>query len=213
MADNPYFPILLTVSGKPCLVVGGGTIATRKVGDLVEAGSHVTVVAETPCSDIVEMAQNGMITLHRRRFVPEDVAGMFLVYAATDDGSANELVAYAARRDNILVNVVDNPPLSDFNSGSVLKRGPLRIAVSTSGMSPSLAREIRKKLEEMFSDDFGEYVSAAGECRKQLLADISLVDEKRKRALDWLASDEAIDAFRSSGHEAIWTQLKKIIYS
>ena len=213
MADNPYFPIFLTISGKSCLVVGGGAIATRKANDLVETGAHVNVVAETPCDDIIEMAQNGKITLNRRRFVPEDVSGMFLVYAATDDGAANELVAYSARRDNILVNVVDNPSLSDFNSGSVLKRGPLRIAVSTSGMSPSLARDIRLKLEDQFSDDFGEYVTAAGECRKQLLADISLVDEKRRKALDWLASDDAIDAFRSSGHEELWTQLKKIIYS
>ena len=213
MTDNPYFPIFLTISGKSCLVVGGGIIATRKAGDLVETGAHVTVVAETPCDDILGMARTGMITLYRRRFVPEDVSGMFLVYAATDDGPANELVAYSARRDNILVNVVDNPSLSDFNSGSALKRGPLRIAVSTSGMSPSLAREIRMKLEGQFSGDFGEYVSAAGECRKQLLADISLVDEKRRRALDWLASDEAIEAFRSSGHEELWKQLKIIIYS
>jgi precorrin-2 dehydrogenase / sirohydrochlorin ferrochelatase len=208
---RPY-PVFLLVSGKSCVIVGGGPVACRKALDLLECGARVTVAAEIPSSEMEELAAGGRIELRRRRFAPEDVRGAFLAFAATDDDRTNADVAETCRRAGILVNAVDDPGRSDFISGAVVRRGPLRIAVSTSGCSPKLAARIRRELEERYDASFGEFVSFAGEVREYVFTqDISR--ENRDNALSWLASGEAFTLFLRLGKDTVWDEIRKMLFS
>jgi precorrin-2 dehydrogenase/sirohydrochlorin ferrochelatase len=208
---RPY-PVFLLVSGKRCVIAGGGAVAFRKARDLAECGADVTVVAEVPSPDMEELAARGEIELLRRMFAPEDARGAFLVFAATDDDRANAEISETCRREGILVNAVDDPGRSDFISGSVLRRGPLRIAVSTSGCSPKLAARIRRELEGRYDASFGEFVSFAGELREYVLTRDS-TRENKDRALSWLASEEAFALFLGLGKEKVWDEIRKTLFS
>jgi precorrin-2 dehydrogenase/sirohydrochlorin ferrochelatase len=160
-----YFAAFLDLRGRRCLVVGGGAVGERKTRALVECGADVTVVSPTLTAGLAELALIGRVTLRARRFRRWDVRGCSVVVAATGDGRVDAAVAAEARRRHALVNVVDDPAHCDFIAPSVLRRGPLQIAVSTSGRSPALARDIRRRLEALFSPALGEEVEAAGRRR------------------------------------------------
>ncbi len=206
------FPVFLLVNGKRCLIAGGGTVACRKARDLLECGARVIVVAEIPSPEMEELAAAGSVELLRRKFEPDDVRGAFLVFAATDDDRVNGAVTEACRRAGIPVNAVDDPGRSDFISGSVLRRGPLRIAVSTSGCSPKLAARIRRELEERYDASFGEFVSLAGELREYVLTQEG-ARENKDRVLSWMASGEAFDLFLRFGKEKVWDKIRKMLFS
>ncbi|MHB9028216.1 MAG: precorrin-2 dehydrogenase/sirohydrochlorin ferrochelatase family protein [Candidatus Latescibacterota bacterium] len=212
MSQHYPYPVFLRLEDKPCLVAGGGNVAYRKALDLVECGARVTVVAETPSPEVAELAESGRITLVRRRFRPEDLAGMFLVFAATDDRVVNADIAEQAHGRGILVNAVDDPERCDFISGAVVKQGPLRIAVSTSGCGPLIASRIRGEIEERYSESFGTYVTLAGEIREFIISEER--DEERKReALACLADEEMYHVFLRCGKERVWERIRKILTS
>ncbi len=195
------------------MVIGGGKVALRKVNDLIEADAQVIVVAEKPDFLIEELSQKGTIKLFRRSFKPEDVEGAFLVFAATDDNSVNTEIAERARQKGVLVNAVDNPAQCDFFSGAVLKRGPLQIAVSTSGRCPGIAADIRRELEKQYGELFSDFLETAGEMRKYVLSEEDIQTEKKDIALKWLSARETLTLFMNSGKEKVWEELKKIISS
>lgn len=208
---HPY-PVFLRLAERPCLVVGGGTVATRKALDLVESGARVTVVAERPSSDMEDLANRGRIALARRRFEPADLDGMFLVFAATDDRAVNAGIAGLARERGVLVNAVDDPERCDFISGAVVKRGPLRIAVSTSGCSPAFAGRIRREIEERYGDACGSFLELAGEIRESVLAE-EPDEDRRKRALSRLADEEMYTLYLRFGKERVWEEIRKIRFT
>lgn len=209
--SRPY-PVFLLIEGKPCLVAGGGKVAHRKTLDLLECGASVTVVAETPAPEMEELVSLGAIRLIPRRVEPDDVLGTILVFAATDDEGVNAAIAGYARARGILVNVVDNPAFCDFTTGAVVKRGPLRIAVSTSGCGPRIAAGIRRELEDRYGESFGEYVALAGELRTRILSE-PCSKERKNEALRWLAGGAAYDRFLGSGKEAVWKEARTILFS
>ena len=157
-----YFPALLDLRGRRCLVVGGGPIGERKARDLLGCGARVTVVSPTLTPELVRLAMPGSISHRARPFRRADVLGAFLVIAATGLPEVDAAVAAAARRRKALVNVVDRPAECDFIFPSVLRRGALQIAVSTGGRSPALAREIPKRLERVIGPEYGALVERAG---------------------------------------------------
>ena len=212
MTSTRYpLPIFLNIVDKHCLVVGGGNVAFRKAQDLVECGAAVTVVAEQTVPELARMAEEGTLSLHVRSFEDGDADGAFLVYAATDNEVVNSQVETAAREYGAIINVVDVPARCDFFSGAVVKRGPLRVAVSTSGCCPAAAADIRSMLEGIFDESYGDYLTAAAELRADLLANRSR--PRTDEALKWLGSREALDIFRSSGKQALWDAVTNIISS
>ncbi len=210
-APRPY-PVFLLIAGKPCLVIGGGKIACRKIRDLVDCGAVVTVVAESTLPEIERLAENGTVRLFRRRFEPGDVRGMTMVIAATDDDAVNTSVSGYARAEGIPVNAVDNISASDFISGAVVRRGPLQIAVSTSGCSPLIAGSIRRELEERFDESFGAYLELAGELRTYILSAECGRSEKDD-ALRWIADRTAYEIFARSGKEPVWEHVNNILFT
>ncbi|MBI3020741.1 MAG: bifunctional precorrin-2 dehydrogenase/sirohydrochlorin ferrochelatase [Candidatus Omnitrophica bacterium] len=147
MKTRRYYPIFADLSGRRCVVVGGGDVAQRKTVALLGCGARVTVVSSTLTRRLSTYARQGRIRHLARRFRPTDLRGAWLVCAATDDQAVNELVSHAARRLNIFANVVDQPSLCSFIAPAIVRRGPLTIAVSTGGASPSLAKVLRRDIE------------------------------------------------------------------
>ena len=166
-----YFPINLDVRGKPAVVVGGGAVAARKCSALLDAGAHVTVIAPRLNSSLTEMSEKGGILHVAREFAPGDLAGAFLVFAATDSPLVNRTVAEEAKARNILADIADAPELGSFTLPAVMRRGDLQIAVSTGGKSPALARLIREQLEALYGPEYGAALELLGKLREKLLTE------------------------------------------
>ncbi len=208
---HPY-PVFLRLAERSCLVVGGGKVAFRKALDLAESGAQVTVVAEAPSPGMEELAKQCRVVLERRPFEPDDLKGMFLVFAATDDRAVNASISELARTHGVLVNAVDDPDRCDFISGAVVKRGPLRIAVSTSGCCPAYAARVRREIEEQYDESRGEFLELAGEIRESVLAE-EQNEERRKQVLSRLADEEMYTIYLRCGKERVWEEIRKIRFS
>jgi len=165
---SAYYPISLNLIGRECVVVGGGAIALRKVKGLLQHGASVKVVSPTFCPELEQLAAANTISPLRKDYEPTDLKDTFLVVAATDDNTVNRSVARDAKQQNILVNVVDNPEVSDFIVPAYLCRGKLTVAVSTSGASPALARKLRTRLEQNFGEEYASLTDLIGEVRSEL---------------------------------------------
>jgi len=163
-----FFPVFLDIKNKPCLVVGGGEVATRKVGMLRQAHAKVTVVSPELCASLQELADKGQIEFHRTRFIPEFLDEALLVIAATDDRAVNAEVSVAAKERRIPVNVVDSPDLCSFIMPSVIDRSPIVVAISSGGAAPVLARNLRARLETLIPSAYGRLGQLAGEFRAQV---------------------------------------------
>ena len=160
-----YYPIFLDLTQRYCLVVGGGTVAERKVQGLLEAGADVVVVSPTLTETLHAWAGDGLLTYFPRPFRDEDVKGCALVIAATDCAAVNAYVAKTARHLGIWVNVVDTPAVCDFIAPALVRRGALQIAISTGGKSPMLAKRLRQGLEALIGPEYGELADILGAMR------------------------------------------------
>lgn len=147
------------------LVVGGGTVAQRKVSSLMACGADITVVALQATTELVRLHRQGAILWIQRSFQPECLSDAWLVVAATDDKAANRLVARLATEKRVFINVVDDPELSTFQVPAIVDRSPLMIAVSSSGYAPVLARRVRERLEALFDHSLGPLVALAAKYR------------------------------------------------
>jgi precorrin-2 dehydrogenase / sirohydrochlorin ferrochelatase len=186
------FPIFLKLVGRPCLVVGAGTIAAPKIDSLLRAGAALTVVSPQAKPEIEALAQAGALNWRPRAFMESDLEGMFLVVTATDAPSVNHAVAEAARVRQVLCNSVDDPPDCDFFYPSVVRRGDLQIAISTAGKSPALAQRLREEVDAMLPPDAGAWLDSLGETRTRMLQLIP-PSEERKQVLHLLARRERCD--------------------
>jgi siroheme synthase-like protein len=164
------YPIVLDLSGRPCVVIGGGAVAARKVDALRTAAAVVTVISPTLAVELTRLAAAGQIRHVARAYRAGDLAGCRLAFVATDDGAVNAAVAQEGRERGVWVNAADDPAHCDFLLPSVLRRGDLVVAVSTSGMAPGLARAIREELETHVPAEYGPLVRMAAEVRAELRA-------------------------------------------
>ncbi|GAC1423793.1 MAG: bifunctional precorrin-2 dehydrogenase/sirohydrochlorin ferrochelatase [Acidobacteriaceae bacterium] len=183
------FPIFLKLTGRPCLVVGAGNLGESKIESLQAANARVTVIAPRASQRIVALAEAGEVLWHQREYAPGDVAGQFLVVAATDAPEVNRAVFAEAEAANILINAVDDPPFCDFYFPSVVRRGDLQIAISTAGASPALAQRLRKEINAILPLDAGDWLAELGNLRREVLQ-LEPLNTARKELLHQLASRE-----------------------
>ncbi|MDH3343377.1 MAG: siroheme synthase CysG [Gammaproteobacteria bacterium] len=174
-----YLPIFVQIKQRPCLVVGGGSIAARKVALLRKAEGAVTVVSPELCSELSELAAEGKIQYRAKMFSAEDMDDCVIVIAATDQQDVNEQVSALAHEKKLPVNVVDNPDLCSFIMPSMVDRSPVQIAISTGGTSPVLARLIRTKLEGMIPAAYGRLGALAESFRDKVKAAFPNVESRR----------------------------------
>jgi precorrin-2 dehydrogenase/sirohydrochlorin ferrochelatase len=174
-----YYPAFLDLRGRACLVVGGGSVAERKAASLVDAAADLTVVSPLLTPVLQQLSRTNKIAHRPRPYEEQDLAGMYLAVAATNDPAVNAAVAAACRRLGILVNSATSPEAGTFIVPSVVERGDLLIAVSTSGRSPALSRRIRQDLERTYGPEYGLFLEKMAQLRRKLLHDVP--DEEMRR--------------------------------
>ena len=174
--EAPLFPVFFNLTKKPCIIIGGGNVAQRKAAALIECGAMIKVVSPSAEDKIRLWASNRLLTWHEKKFTDDDLDGVFIAFAATDNIDENRKVTEACSRKSIMVNVVTGPEQSDFTVPSVLRRKALCIAISTSGKSPLFAKRLRSELEKIVTQEYGEFLEMLGAQReiiKQSVPDLS----------------------------------------
>ncbi|MEQ1636012.1 MAG: siroheme synthase CysG [Methylococcales bacterium] len=174
-----YFPLFIKLQQQPCLVIGAGEIAARKIDLLSRAGAKITVIALEFNSVILELQAKHQLEFRQKAFTPSDVTGFKLVISATDSTETNQRVADAANAQGILVNVVDSPALCSFIFPAIIDRSPIIAAISSGGASPVLARLLRARLESMIPYQYGKLAQLAENFRQQVKNAIKMPAQRR----------------------------------
>jgi precorrin-2 dehydrogenase len=165
MLDTPFYIACLKLTGRRCLVVGGGDVGLEKVEGLLACDGDVVLVAPDAIEPLRELAREGSIRWERREYEPADLEGTFMVIAATNDSEINIGIYEDAERRTMLVNVVDVPPLCNFILPAIIRTGPLAIAISTAGASPALAKRIRDEIADEYGEPYARLAILLNEVR------------------------------------------------
>ncbi|RIZ69876.1 MAG: uroporphyrinogen-III C-methyltransferase [Methylococcales bacterium] len=177
-----YFPVFVKLQDQPCLVIGAGEIAARKIELLARAGAKITVIANDIRQPVLNLEKTYQLTIIQKSFSPEDVLGFRLVISATDNRETNLLVANTAEAQNILVNVVDSPDLCRFIFPAIIDRSPIIAAVSSGGAAPVLARLLRAKIETIIPPAYGKLAQLAERYRDDVKR---FIKEPSQRRIFW----------------------------
>ncbi|HOY70353.1 MAG TPA: siroheme synthase CysG [Methylotenera sp.] len=172
-------PIFLNIAHRPCVVIGGGEVALRKVSSLLKADAAVKLYAPEICPQLQVLVDEGKIQFKALAFEENQLEKACLVIAATDDETVNVAVSQAAKARNIPVNVVDSPALCTFTFASIVDRSPIIVAVSSEGNAPVLARYTRTKIETMLPANYGRIAAIAGEFREEVKTQFATTQARR----------------------------------
>ncbi len=208
MSDSrTYYPIFLDLSGRTCVVVGGGTVGEQKVRGLLDAGARVVLISPKVTEGLADLAGSGRIELVLRAFQRGDLEGAALAFAATDCADANRAVAGEAEAGGVLLNAAADPVAGDFILPSVFRRGPLRVALSTGGGSPAYAKMVRERLEEIFGPEHGELVDFLERLRPHVVARFPNSAGRRRAVWGWLVTWETVELVR----QRRWDQIEEMV--
>ena len=192
-----YYPVFLDLRGRRCVVVGGGSVAERKVRALLEHNGSITVISPALSPGLRELAAKGAIETEEREYRTGDLTEAFLAIAAADEAAVNVAVAAEGRERHALVNVVDDPDNSDFIVPSLVRRGDISVAISTAGKSPALARKLRTILEATLPDEYASILEVVSDARRELTKRGVRIDgDAWQRCLDIETMREMVSAGR-----------------
>lgn len=180
MSDRIYFPIFLDLTGRRCVIVGGGRVAERKCTALIKTGAKVMVISPQITKRLTDYREKGLIRHIQRGYRRSDIRPAFIVIAATDSEETNKRIANDGLAADKLLNVVDTPSLCNFIVPSVVKRGLLTIAISTGGASPALAKEIRKHLRRMYGPEYSRHLKYLRGVRSKAMKEITNKKDREK---------------------------------
>ncbi|WP_286336598.1 precorrin-2 dehydrogenase/sirohydrochlorin ferrochelatase family protein [Hydrogenimonas cancrithermarum] len=182
-----YFPAFIKLDGKKILLVGGGNIAGEKLEKLLDFTKEITVIAPEISDTVRTMAETNGLTLHQRPYRPEDIEGYFVVIVAVDDLSLQKEIYDACQMRHTLCNSVDSVDYCDFIFPSYTKKGALTVAFSTSGISPSVAKYLRRAIETVIPDSVADFLEEMKQLRASLPKGkerMKLLDEKARIYID-----------------------------
>lgn len=205
-----YYPVFLNLTDKKVLVVGGGLVAQRKVETLLEHGASISVVSRDLTPRLTELVKTQRIAFVGSEFTEEHLAVVFLVIAATDDPMLNHRVSMDAQERGLLINAVDQPEDCNFIVPSILRRGDLQVAISTSGKSPALARKIRQELELQFGQEYEKLLLLMGSVREQVLSR-GLPQEENRRIFKEIVESDMLEAIAQRDRERVKKILKRAL--
>jgi len=208
--NDTYYPILIKLDGRLCLVVGGGKVAGRKASSLIKAGAAVRIVSPEISGEVKTLAEAGKVEWVKDKFSPRHLDGAFLAIASTDNEQVNHVVCDEAMARDILVNVVDKPDLCTFIVPSVTRRGDLIITFSTSGKSPAVSKMLRKKMEIEFGEEWAVFLNIMGEARSRAM---NSVDDKKQREkiFNRLAGSDMLERIKRGDIEGARSLVEEII--
>ncbi len=184
MGDSHYLPVMLDMRGKKILLVGGGAIASEKIGRLLDCTKDITVVAPDCSEKMEEYIENNNLTIYRREFADSDLEGVDIVIAAVDSQELQSRIFGEARKRGVLCNAVDLPSYCDFIFPSIIRRDDFIMAFSTSGSSPALAKHLKRFFERLIPDGISDFLVTMREKRDSLPK-----GRERMKMLDRLASE------------------------
>ncbi len=192
------YPIYLELGGRRVVVIGGGSVAVRKVQVLLDAGARLVVVAERIDDMMTALCQGRDAELVKSTYSKNYLAGALLAVAATNNSELNSQIYKDCQELEVLCNVVDVPELCDFFVPAVVKRGDLQIAIGTEGQCPAYSGHIRRKLEELFTEQHGEFLAELECFRRQIIRDVANPAD-RKTLLGKLVDDKSFEYFVENG--------------
>ncbi len=200
-----YYPVFLNLHGKKAVVIGGGGVAERKVRTLVNAGAFVKLISPDITNALEKLKKRGLLIHIKRHYKKGDLKNAFIVIAGTSSALINQKIAQDAKH---LINVIDNPSEGNFIAPSLVKRGPLTIAISSEGTSPAVAKVIRKEIELFYGKEFIRYLEFLRTMRTKALIEIK--DNKERRAfLKSLASKKIFDTVRKKNTSSLIKHIRK----
>ena len=209
-----HLPIFINIRQRPCLVIGGGDIALRKINLLIKAQAKVDCLSPLFCEGIINLCKNGNVNLIDKIFEPDDIKDYAIIIASTDDSSVNSLISQLAKQAKIPVNVVDSPELSSFIMPSIVDRSPIIIAVSSAGKAPVLARLIRAKLETVIPSAYGALAEIAGEYRQKAKDRFGNIKDRRafwESTFSGVVAEKVFSGRIDEAKDDIDTQLKNAV--
>jgi len=206
----PFYPICLDLKGKPCVVVGGGRVAERKVLGLLPCGAKVSVISPGLTDKLLHLHDESIIPWIKREYRTGDLAQAFLVIAATDDEETQKLVYEEAEARNLLVNVADVPQRCNFILPATARQGDLSISVSTAGKSPALARKLRMELEKRFGVEYRAMVDILGAIRPVILAS-ALPQPDNEQLFKELLHDDMAGWIRKKDWQSLELHFEKVL--
>ncbi|MCX5634766.1 MAG: bifunctional precorrin-2 dehydrogenase/sirohydrochlorin ferrochelatase [Planctomycetota bacterium] len=204
------YPIYLEVSSRRVVIIGGGSVATRKVQILLDAGARLVIVSPKIDDVLTNLCRGTNAELIKSRYSKNYLTGATLAIAATNDHTLNKQIYKDCQELEILCNVVDEPELCDFFVPAVVKRGDLQIAIGTEGNCPAYAGHIREKLEHLFTENHGLFLAQIQTLRKKIIEDTP-DHEHRKALLGKLVDDQSFDYFVQNGLRKWRTFAEEII--
>lgn len=208
-----YYPLLLDLHDKTCLVVGTGRVGTRKIKTLLKASPHRIVALDTSCAsaEIHELAAiYPALVLHTRPFTEEDLIGVDLVFACTCNRELNQRIASLCKKKHILCNITDAPNEGDVILPSIIERGDLLLALSTSGNSPALCKKIRQELDCHFGQEYEALLVLMGRIRTAVLA-IGQDSDDNAACFRALVNSSIIDALKDQDTQKMQDILQTIL--
>jgi precorrin-2 dehydrogenase/sirohydrochlorin ferrochelatase len=205
-----YFPINVDIRDRPCLVVGGGRVALRKVKGLLACEAVVTLISPAVVDELTMLADQGRIRWQARGYQPGDLAGAFLVIAATDDEAVQEQVHAEAEAAGQLINVADVPKWCNFILPATVRQGDLAISISTGGKSPALAKRLRQELEKSFGPEYNLALELMGSLRPVVLA-LGQPHAKNKIIFEELLHPELITLLGKGDWQTIITHIQAVL--
>ena len=181
MLETPFYIACLKLKGRRCVVVGGGDIGLEKAEGLLACDADVTLIAPTAHPELEALAAEGSIAWERRAYAgAEDLEGVFMAIAATDDSEVNIGVFDDAERRAMLVNIVDVPPLCNFILPAIVRTGPLAIAISTAGASPALAKRMKREISELFGEEYARLAVMLNDARGWAKGTLPTYDDRKE---------------------------------
>jgi precorrin-2 dehydrogenase/sirohydrochlorin ferrochelatase len=205
--ENKYYPVFLDLEDKLCVVVGGGAVAFRKIEALLANGAAVRVVAPEISRSILRFQG---LEIRKKEYDKSDLKDAFLVFAATDSEETNKAVSMDARKLNVFCNVVDTPELCSFIVPSVVEKGPIKIAISTGGISPALSKKLRQELSAALGSEYEILARILGRIRPIVVSQNG-GHEAHKRVFEILINSSLPEAIRKSRKDEVKSILKQAI--
>ncbi len=205
------FPVYLNrLSEKKTILIGGNHEAVRKAKELLECDVRPTIISPNLTEELEKLVDEDKADWIGRSYNEGDLAGAFLVIVAEYDGDQNHRIYEEAERLGILVNVMDDIPHCNFTFGSLVKRGPLTLSISTSGAAPALAVRLRERLETEFGDEYEQFLQFSQALRKPMAQAYPSFDDRKKRWYELVDSD-IIDLFRSDQRDQAYKRAAEIV--
>ncbi len=197
-----YLPVLLDLRGRPCVVIGGGSVALQKCETLSRAGADLVVVSPTVVPALASLLESPSLRYIRREYRPGDLAGAFLAIVATTEAAVQQAVWLEAQERGVLINVVDRPDLCTFVMPAILAQEELILAVSTSGSCPGFAAALRDRIGNQLGPEYGRALAIARSLRTRWKLKRLAVEERRRR-VQLLLDDDFLSALRSEDWPAV----------